>query len=61
MVKKNKLSIYLVKDKYSETDHSILKKGALLLADLDELGKVYYRPSQISVPKWVSTFFGESL
>lgn len=57
VAKKNKLSIYLIKDKFSDSDQSILKDGTLLLSELDGLGKAYYRPSQKFVPRWVSTFF----
>ena len=61
MSKKNKLSIYLIKEKFSESEQLILKKDAVLLSDLGELGKVFYRPSQISEPPWLSTFFRGSL
>lgn len=61
MAGKNKLSIYLIKDKFSKNDQGILKKGVELLADLQGVGKVYYSPSKKTVPSWVNSFFGGTL
>lgn len=57
MAEKNKLSIYLVKDEFSTSDQSILKNGAEMLAELENVGSVYYLPSQTHVPSWVNSFF----
>lgn len=46
MAEKNKLSIYLVKDEFSASDQTILKNGAEMLAELENVGRVYYSPSQ---------------
>lgn len=61
MAEKNKLSIYLVKDEFSASDQTILKNGAVMLADLENVGKVYYLPSQTHEPAWVNTFFRGNL
>ena len=57
MAEKNKLSIYHVKDEFSTSDQTILKNGAEMLAELENIGRVYYLPSQTHVPSWVNTFF----
>lgn len=57
MALKNKLSIYLIKDEFGADDNLIMKPGYELLAEIDEVGKVYYSPSQASKPAWVKSFF----
>ena len=57
----NKLSIYLIKDEFAENDEDIIKSGSVLLGELDDLGKVYYNPSQVTPPKWVESFFCNKL
>ncbi len=61
MAEKNKLSIYLIKDEFSGSDQNILKNTARLLADLKDLGKVYFSPSLTYVPSWVNSFFRGNL
>lgn len=61
MAGNNKLSIYLIKDKFSQIDQAILKKGAEPLTDLQGVGKVYYSPSRKTVPSWVNSFFRGNL
>lgn len=57
MPKKNKLSIYLIKDEYADKDEKILKGSRSVLAELDDLGTVYYAPSIMTVPKWLDDFY----
>ncbi len=57
MALKNKLSIYLIKDKVGGDDNLILKPGSEPLADIKGVGKVYYNPSQTSSPSWMHSFF----
>lgn len=61
MGKKNKLSIYLIKDEFAEEDRKILTPSAKLLKDYPDIGKLYYTPSSISVPGWMESFFCGSL
>lgn len=53
----NKLSIYLIKDEFSNDDKAILKNSPQDLTTVDGLGKAYYSPSQTVTPKWVKSFF----
>ena len=53
----NKLSIYLIKDEFSDDDRKILKSNYRDLTNIDGLGKAYYCPSAIVKPKWVESFF----
>lgn len=57
MPKKNKLSIYLIKDEYADKDEKILKGSRSVLTELDDLGTVYYAPSITTVPKWLDDFY----
>lgn len=61
MAAKNKLSVYLIKEKYSHSDQAIIKPDSKLLVDLPNVGKVYFSPSKNSVPEWVESFFHGSL
>ncbi|MCR5335329.1 MAG: TIGR04141 family sporadically distributed protein [Synergistes sp.] len=61
MGKKNKLSIYLVKDEYANEDCKILSSFAQLLKVYPEVGTLYYLPSSISVPGWIESFVCGSL
>lgn len=53
----NKLSIYLIKDEFSNDDNAILKNSPDPLTVVDGLGTAYYSPSQTMTPKWVKSFF----
>lgn len=53
----NKLSIYLIKDEFSDDDKKILKSNYQDLTNIDGLGKAYYSPSAVVKPKWVESFF----
>lgn len=55
MPNSNKLSIYLIKDEFANDDDKIIKEDKELLADIDDVGKVYYKRSDANVPKWVLT------
>lgn len=57
MPESNKLSIYLIKDEFSNDDKVILKNSPDPLTTVDGLGVAYYCPSQTVTPKWVSSFF----
>ena len=57
MPESNKLSIYLIKDEFSNDDKIILKNSPDPLTTVDGLGVTYYCPSQTVTPKWVSSFF----
>ena len=57
MPKKNKLSIYLIKDEYADKDEKILKGSRSVLAELEDIGTVYYAPSVVTVPKWLDDFY----
>lgn len=57
MPKKNKLSIYLIKDEYADNDEVILKSSKKVLGELDDIGAVYYAPSVTTVPKWLNDFY----
>ncbi len=61
MGKKNKLSIYLIKDEFAKDDQKILSPSATLLKDYPDIGKLYYVPSSINVPRWMDSFFCGSL
>ncbi len=53
----NKLSIYLIKDEFSNDDKLILKNSPQPLTTVAGLGTAYYCPSQTITPKWVTSFF----
>ena len=57
MPKKNKLSIYLIKEQFADTDDKILKDSRIVLAELEDIGTVYYVPSAVIVPKWLEDFY----
>ena len=52
---KNKLSIYLVKEEFTESKEFIV--GNLKSANLSDNKILYYRPSQLRCPEWVNSFF----
>ena len=47
MPKKNRLSIYLIKEEFAD----------IVLAELEDIGTVYYVPSTVIVPKWLDDFY----
>jgi len=57
----NKLSVYLIKEEY--TDHeTILKNHASLNSkDIDDVGTFYYGESHTYAPSWISKFFHGTL
>jgi len=57
MPKKNKLSIYLIKDEYANDDNKILKGAKTVLGELEGVGTAYYAPSNTIVPKWLNDFY----
>ena len=57
MAERNKLSIYLIKDEYSASDELILKRKFNLLGSLEDIGNIYFDPSQTTYPAWFNTFF----
>ena len=57
MIEKNKLSVYLIKDEFSNNDSQILKSNCNSYVDLGEASRVYFAPSQNRVPSWMKTFF----
>lgn len=61
MANSNKLSIYLIKDEFGNDDDMILGNGKELLADIPNIGHVYYRPSFSKPPLWLSSFFGDTI
>ena len=61
MPKKNKLSIYLIKDEYANDDDKILKGTKKVLGELEGVGTAYFVPSYINVPKWLKDFYCDKL
>lgn len=57
MPKKNKLSIYLIKDEFADDDDKILKDPKTVLGEIDNVGVAYYVPSSTCVPKWLDSFY----
>ena len=57
MPKKNKLSIYLIKEEFADQDDKILKDTRSVLAELEDIGTVYYVPSVVKIPKWLDDFY----
>lgn len=57
----NKLSIYLIKEEFSNDDKVILKNSYQPLTTVTGLGTAYYCPSQTVPPKWVTSFFGNQM
>ena len=57
MPKKNKLSIYLIKDEFAKDDKLILKERRKILGEFENVGIVYYDPSVRTIPSWLDDFF----
>jgi uncharacterized protein (TIGR04141 family) len=58
--KSNKLTVYLVKEKYKRDD-AILKSVAGPQIKLDSFTTLYYESSNPEVPGWVDKFFGNKI
>lgn len=56
MAKKNKLSVYLIKHDFSETDTRMLKQ-AYKSVHIMNVGELYYEPSYAKMPAWMNSFF----
>lgn len=61
MPNSNKLSIYLIKDEFSENDNFILKDDKEFLCEIADVGIVYYQKSELKQPKWIHTFFKDEI
>lgn len=61
MANNNKLSIYLIKDEFAANDDLILDDKKEVLAEIPNVGTVYYQRSYSNVPKWVKSFFGSTV
>ena len=57
----NKLSVYLIKDEYSDHKDILKDLGKLKTAPIDDIGTFYYGDSHTFKPLWVEKFFGSSL
>lgn len=60
MANRNKLSIYLIKQEYANPEDYIID-GAKVLTEIPDVGTAYYLPSKISTPKWVKSFFNNTI
>lgn len=64
MAKKNKLSIYLIRDEFAQDDSLILKdlgKEKYPFRIIDNVGTVYFVASHTNTPSWVASFFHNKL
>ncbi len=57
----NKLSVYLIKNEYSEHKDILKKIDKLESSEFDDVGTFYYGESHYSQPSWLETFFGSAL
>lgn len=57
MPKTNKISIYLIKDKYKKDEEILKNFQSLEKEDIQETGVFYYDASHINNPNWISKFF----
>lgn len=60
-VQTNKLSIYLIKERYSDHAQILKKSDVLSVKQIDGVGVLYYGESYTFRPKWLRTFFGDML
>ncbi len=56
----NKLSIYLIKTEYSNTEDIFKNFDKLQTETITDIGIFYHGESYVSAPSWVKKFFGES-
>lgn len=57
----NKLSIYLIKNEYSEHKDILKEIDKLQLSEIDDVGTFYYGESHTFKPPWLEKFLGSSL
>lgn len=57
----NKLSIYLIKEKYTELSYILKKNTTLDSTEIKDVGTFYYSNSHQFRPEWIKDFFGISL
>ena len=57
----NKLSIYLIKEEYSEHKSILKSLDQLCTVPIDGIGIFYFRNSRNSKPSWLESFFGPPL
>ena len=57
---KNKLSIYLIKEKYSSPEDIFRDHEKLETENISNIGNLYYTSSRISAPSWIDKFFADS-
>ena len=55
------MSVYLIKDEYSDHKDILKDLGKLKTAPIDDIGTFYYGDSHTFKPLWVEKFFGSSL
>ena len=56
----NKLSIYLIKKKYSSLEDIFKDHKKLESENIDNVGDFYYGDSHVSPPTWIKKFFRSS-
>lgn len=57
----NRLSIYLIKEEYTEHRDILKNLGELKSIELKNVGKFYYKQSNFFKPTWINNFFQKSL
>jgi len=60
-VKKNKLSIHLIKEEYDTPEKILSDFDNVESIDFGDQGKLYFETSKIKTPKWISNFFGSNM
>ena len=60
-IKKNKLSIYLIKEEYSSAKHILKSFASLKDKKIGNVGTLYYGESYTDPPTWSKKFFGDLL
>ena len=56
----SKLSIYLIKDEYTEPQDLFKELETLTSEEIDDVGVFYYGNSSIYPPTWIKKFFGST-
>ena len=57
----NKLSVYLIKEEYSEYKDILKKFDTLQTKDVNGVGILYFGESHTFKPLWIDKFFGSAL
>ena len=57
----NKLSVYLIKEEYSEHKDILKKIDTLQSKDVNGIGVLYFGESHTFKPSWLDKFFGSAL